>query len=127
MAPQVGENPWLAANHILTVRQRLFQHAERMHVGLENRLLLAPFIGILFAQPHDRAQRLDVEATGLCLGVNVADIIADCFLLFLQPLDALDESLQMVFRKAAGRRFRSGGRPTSRQEGFHPRSTQGEI
>jgi len=75
-----------------------------MHIGLENSLLLAPFIGILLAQPHDRAQCLDVEAVGLGLGINVPNIVADRFFLFLQPLDALDEGLQMILRKrAAGR------------------------
>src|SRR5262249_51782109 len=63
VAPQVGETR-LAANRV-RARSASVQHAERMHVSFENRLLLAPFIGILLAQPYDHAQRLDVEAVGL--------------------------------------------------------------
>ena len=74
-----------------------------MHVGLKNSFLLAPFVGILLAQPHDGAQRLDVEAVCLGLGVDVANIVADRFFLFLQLFDALDESFQVIFCKTNGR------------------------
>src|SRR5262249_60136038 len=78
----------------------------------ENRFLLAPFIGILLAQPYDHAQRLDVEAVGLGFGINVANVVGDRFFLFLQPLDAFHEGLQMILRKAGGGPFHgSGGGP----------------
>src|SRR5262249_40154481 len=103
----------LAANHIGRTERRSsaysVQHAERMHVGLENSLVLAPFIGILLAQPPDRAQPFDVEAVRLSLGVDVANVIADRFFLFFQLFDALDESLQVIFCKATRRPFLSGG------------------
>src|SRR5262245_50848367 len=73
-----------------------------MHIGLEDRLLLAPLVGILLAQPHDRAQGLDVEAVGLGLAIDVPDVIGDGFLLFLQPLDALHEGFQVILGKAGG-------------------------
>src|SRR5262249_61054946 len=80
-----------------------------MHIGFENRFVLAPFIGILLAQPHDHAQRLDVEAVGLGFGINVANVVGDRFFLFLQPLDALHESLQMILREAGGGPFHGSG------------------
>ena len=50
--------------------------------------------------PHDRAQRLDVEAGALGFRIDVADIVGDRLLLLLEPLDALDEGLQLVLGKA---------------------------
>ena len=41
------------------------QHSQRLHVGFENGLLLGALVGVLLAQTHDRAQRLDVEAVAL--------------------------------------------------------------
>src|SRR5271166_5752749 len=78
------------------------QHSECMHVGLEDRFVLAPLVGILPAETHDRAQGLEVEAVGLGFRIDVADIARDCLLLLFQPLDALDEGFQVVLGKASG-------------------------
>ncbi len=75
-------------------------HAERVHVGFDDGLVLAALIDILLAQPHDDPQRLHVEAVALGLGVDVLDVVGDRLLLFLQPLHALDEGLELVLRKA---------------------------
>src|SRR5262249_54896542 len=129
VAPQVGET-LLAANRVraptgvIPCSQSSVQHAGRMHVVLENRLLLAPFIGILLAQPHDHAQRLDVKAIGLGFGINVANVVGDRFFLFLQPLDALHEGLQMILREAGGGPIHGSGGghrnppPVTRAQGF---------
>jgi hypothetical protein len=44
---------------------------------------------------------LGVVAVGLGLGVDVADILAERLLLFLEALDALDEQAQLVGRDGA--------------------------
>src|SRR6266536_2545829 len=73
------------------------QHPQRLHIGFQNRLGFGALVGILLAQAHDGAQRLDVETVALAFGVDVADVVGDGLLLFLQPLDALDDSLELVF------------------------------
>src|SRR6266540_5502135 len=85
------------------------EHAERMHISLEDRLLLLALVGVLLAQPHDRAQSLDVEAVRLGFGIDVADIVGDGLLLFLEPLDALHEGFEVILRKAGGGLFLDGG------------------
>src|SRR4051794_38594381 len=47
-------------------------------------------------EAHDLAHDLGVVAVGLGLGVDVADVVAEALLLFLEPLDALDEQAQLV-------------------------------
>src|SRR5712692_1199527 len=84
------------------------QHSQRLHVGFENGFLLGALVGVLLAQTHDRAQRLDVEAVALGLGVDVADIVGDGFLLFFQPLDALDDGLELIFCKCCRGLFLDG-------------------
>src|SRR5882672_12015346 len=71
-------------------------HPKRVHVGLKHRLVLHPLVLILLAQPHDRAQRLDVIAIALGLGIDVADVVSDRLLLLLEPLDALDDGLELI-------------------------------
>src|SRR5271170_6007722 len=46
------------------------QHPERVQVGLEDGLLLLALVDVLLAQPHHDAQRLDVEAVALGLGID---------------------------------------------------------
>ena len=41
-------------------------------------------------------QRLDVEAVALGLRIDVADVVGERLLLLLQPLDALDERLEVI-------------------------------
>src|SRR6266446_9050928 len=84
------------------------QHSQRLHIGFENGLLLGALVGVLLAQTHDRAQRLDVEAVALGLGVDVADIVGDDLLLLLQPLDALDAGLELIFCECCRRLFLDG-------------------
>src|SRR6201993_3999415 len=69
------------------------KHPQRLHIGLQDGLLLLALVGILLAQPHDGAQRLHVVAVALALGIDVTDVVGGRLLLFLQPLDALDDRL----------------------------------
>ena len=80
-------------------------HAERVHVGVEHFLLLAAFVGVELAQAHDRAQRLDVEAVALGLGIDVADVVGGRLLLLLEPLDALDDGFELILGEAGGGLF----------------------
>ena len=73
-----------------------------MHVGFQHGLLLAALVGVLLAQAHDGAQRLDVEAGALGLGIDVADVVGGRLLLLLEPLDALDEGLELILGEAGG-------------------------
>jgi len=72
--------------------------------------LLLALVGILFAQTHDGAQRLDVKSVALALCIDVADVVGDCLLLLLEPLDALDDGLELVLSKSYRRRFVLDGR-----------------
>ena len=55
-----------------------------MHVGLKHGFFFLALVDVLLAQPHDGAQRLDVVAVALGLGVNLADCL-------LYTSDAADE------------------------------------
>ena len=76
------------------------EHAERVHVDLENGVLLASFGRALLAQPHDLAQRLDVEAERLRLEEFVAKVARERFLLLLQSFDLFDELAQLFLRRS---------------------------
>jgi hypothetical protein len=51
------------------------QHPQRLHVGFQDGFLFLALVGVLLAQAHDGAQRFDVEAVALALGVDVADTL----------------------------------------------------
>src|SRR3954471_1341202 len=85
------------------------QHPQRLHVGFQNGFLLGAFVGVLLAQTHDGAQRLDIETVAFAFGIDVADVVGDGLLFFFQPLDALDDGLQLVFCKSGRGRFLNGG------------------
>src|SRR5919109_1607856 len=88
-------------------------HAEREHVSRQDRLMLLALFRVLLAQPHDRAQRLDVEAVGPGLRIDVADVVRDGLLLFLEPLDTFHECAQVLLGDAgrgSGTGFGSSGR-----------------
>ena len=53
---------------------------------------------VLLSQADDVAHHLDVEAGALGLVVDVLDIARERRLLLLEPLDALDEGLQLLAR-----------------------------
>src|SRR5262245_24143020 len=91
-----GTGPGMTTKTSVRTSEPSIQHAERMHVGRHDRLGFLSLIDVLLAQPHDLTQRLDVEARALGLGVDVADIFGNRLLLFFQPLDALDEGLELV-------------------------------
>ena len=59
-------------------------HAERTHIRFQNRLLFPALVGILLAQPHYGAWRLDVETAALGLRVHVTEVIGNR-LFFLPP------------------------------------------
>src|SRR5262245_29591593 len=73
-------------------------HAQRMLVRVEQRLLLGSVGGIHRAQRNDLPHGLDIVAHALCLAVDVADVAADRLALLLELLDALHEALQPVGR-----------------------------
>src|SRR5215470_9493560 len=84
-----------------------------MHIGLQDRFLLLALVGILLAHPHDGAQRLDVEARALGLRIDVADVVGDRLLFLLQPLDALDEGLELILAESDCRLVVLGGGSSS--------------
>src|SRR5581483_7886344 len=59
-------------------------------------LLFGALVGVDAPQAHDAAQRLDVEALRLGLGIDLADVARDLLLLVFEPLDALDKGAQMI-------------------------------
>src|SRR5712664_292613 len=69
------------------------QHPQRLHIGFQDGFLFGPLVGVLFAQAHDGAQRLDVEAVAFGLRIDIADIVRNRLLFFFQPLDAFDDGL----------------------------------
>ena len=85
------------------------QHPERVQVGFQDRLLLLALVDVLLAQPHHGAQRLDVEAVAFGLGIDVADVVGDRLLFFFEPLDALDEGLELILGETVGGLFVFGG------------------
>jgi hypothetical protein len=80
-----------------------------MHIGFQNRLVLLALVDILLSQPHDRAQRLDVEAGALGFRIDVTDVVGERLLLFLEPLDAFDEGLELILGETGCRLFLGGG------------------
>src|SRR5687768_2779721 len=72
-----------------------------MHIEVEDRLGLLPFIGVLLPDANHLAHDLGVEAVALGFGENVADIVRDALLFLLQPLDPLDEGSELARRYAA--------------------------
>ncbi len=69
--------------------------AERVAIGFQQGVGLVAVMLLHLPQLDDRAHRLDVEAGRLGFGIDVLDIVGDAFLLFLQPLDALDEKAEL--------------------------------
>src|SRR5512134_2613295 len=65
----------------LSTPSLLGEHAERVHIDLEDALLLLPLGLALLAQAHDLAQRLHVEPERLRLEVLVADVARERLLL----------------------------------------------
>src|ERR1700757_3435311 len=87
------------------------KHPQRLHIGFQDALLLLALVGILLAQAHDGAQRLHIETVALALGVDVANVVGDGLFLFFQPLDALDDGLELISCKfCRGRFFVDDGR-----------------
>jgi hypothetical protein len=68
-----------------------------MKVGVEDQLFLAPLILVLLAQADHSAQRLDVEAIALGLGIDLAQIPGERRLLLLQPFDARNDGTKLIF------------------------------
>ena len=88
---------------------KLPQHAQRVQVGFQDRLLLLALVDVQLAQPDDGAQRLDVEAVALGFGVDVADVVGERLLFLFEPLDALDEGLEVILGEAVRSLFVFGG------------------
>src|SRR6516225_8152318 len=78
------------------------EHAERVHIGFEQRLLLLALVAVLLAQADNDTQCLDVKAVALGLGIDIANVVADRFFLFLEPLDPLDKGFELILGKTAG-------------------------
>lgn len=71
---------------LLVSRRR---HAQRMHVQIQQGFLFLAFAGVLFAQSHDLAQDLDVEAGPLRFAVNIFYVVGDRLLFFLEAFRPL--------------------------------------
>ena len=78
------------------------EHAERVHIGFEQRLLLLALVAVLLAQADNDTQCLDVKAVALGLGIDIANVVGDRFFLFLEPLDPLDKGFELILGKTAG-------------------------
>src|SRR5690606_2378373 len=66
---------------------RLFvgrHHTQRVHVGVEDRLVLLALGDVLLAQPNHGPERLDVVTVGLGLGVDVTDVVGERLLFLFQ-------------------------------------------
>ena len=73
-----------------------------MHIGVQDRFVLFPFVYILLAQADHDTQRLDVKTVALGLRIYVANVLGDCLLLFLEAFDALDEGFKLLLGKTTG-------------------------
>src|SRR4029453_12494791 len=91
----------LRGGAMIAPRRRSLE-ADGPAVDLEQRLLLLAVGRIHFAQAHDLAHHLGVEAGALGFGIDLADVGGEPPLLLPQPLDALDERAQPIRRDAAG-------------------------
>src|SRR5947209_14095739 len=79
------------------------RQAERLAIGLEQRVGFLAGVGFHLPQADDCSHRLGVVAVGLGLGIDVADVVSDALFLLLQTLDSLDEQPQLVGRDGAFR------------------------
>ena len=69
--------------------------------------MLAALHGVLPIKPNHGTQRLHVEALGLRLGIDFADVVGNRFLLLFELFDALDERFQLPLREIGARRLRA--------------------
>lgn len=60
--------------------------------------LFFALLAVQFADTHDLAENLSVEAHGLGLGVGLFHVVGDRLLFFLKLLDARDELAQLLLR-----------------------------
>src|SRR5690606_31663061 len=88
---------------------RMGLHAERLHVDLQQALLLGQLGAIHLPQPDDLPQNLGIEAMRLGLGIDFLDVIGERLLLLLQPLDARDDLVELVGGEIAGDQFGGHG------------------
>src|ERR1700761_990122 len=77
------------------VMRRVLIGAERGEVEVDERLLLAPLVGVLAADRNDLPDDFYVEAVRLGLAVDFLDVLGKRLLLFVEPFDAFDEGAQM--------------------------------
>src|SRR5262245_8622569 len=75
----------------MTASARRSLEADGAAVDLEQGLLLLAVGGVHFAQAHDLAHHLGIEAAALGLGVDLADVGGEAGLFLLEPLDAIEE------------------------------------
>ena len=86
------------------------QHAQRLQIGIQDRLLLGALVGVLLAHADDGAQRLDVVAVALGFAVDVLDVVGNRLLFLFKPLDALDDGLELVLGEGMRRLIVQHGR-----------------
>ena len=77
------------------------RQAESRAIGFHQRVGLLARVRFHFSQSNDRPHRLGVIAVGLGFRIDVANIVRDALLLFLQTLDPLDKQPQLVGRDGA--------------------------
>src|SRR5512146_685826 len=71
-------------------------HAERAHIGFEQRLLLVEISLVHLPDLDDLPHHFHVEAVALGLGIDVADIVGERLLFFFEALDPFDERFQVL-------------------------------
>src|SRR6188768_829649 len=94
--------PGLSRPFTFSARRSVLEHAERVHVGFQDRVLFLALARFHLAQAHDGAQSLEVEAVDLGLAEHVADVVGDRLLLLLELFHALDDRAQLILGKAGG-------------------------
>jgi hypothetical protein len=71
-------------------------HTDCAHVQIKQRFLLLPLRRVDLANAHDLAHDLRVKAGRLGLAVDFLDVGCRLGLFLLQPLNALDEALELA-------------------------------
>src|SRR5688572_6946834 len=91
-----GSSPVMTiARRSLLRRRRHRNHAQRAEIEFEHRLFFLALLPVALAQAHHLAQDLRVEAMPLGLAIDFLDVVRERPFLVLQPLDSLDQALEL--------------------------------
>ncbi|PAV68588.1 hypothetical protein WR25_08163 [Diploscapter pachys] len=78
-----------------------WNHAQRLHIHLEDRFLFLILFLLLLADRKDLTDRLGIVAAALGFGHHVLDVVGNTLLLFFESLGAFDQQAQFVRRDLA--------------------------